>query len=295
MVSPIAGARAVLRSRHSIAAHGLGPQPRAAARARVRAVAAGSALLHALTAAAITGGPVEPGAPLAPHAARAAVATRADAQPPPPTAATATTAPVATGTPIPAPDITGTWSITRSWLRACPACSRPVVRTTTWRIDVAGSDVAVQRGPRGTIRPDGAGGGLLDLDGLESEGDLVLRLAYATLRVEPDGRSFEGAFGGSERGPNPCGDEPQVVTCFASAGWLRAVRLGGPPTPSPTATGSAPGPPTPPAASSPTPTTAPTLSPPTAAPSPTASASAAAPTPTTTWPWRRFAPSAARP
>lgn len=254
--------------------------------------AAGTALLLALAAVAGTGGRLQS---VPSRAARAAVGARAGAQPPAPTAPTT---PGATATTLPAPDIAGTWSITRSWLRACPSCSRPVVRTTTWRIEVEGGDVAVQRGPRGTLRPDGAGGGYLDLAGLETEGDLVLRLAYATLRVAPDGRSFDGAFGGSERGPNPCGDDPPFVTCFASAGWLSAVRLSGGTTPTTTATGSPPPaspPPStpPPSTATPAPTATPSPPPPTA-PSVTATAP---PTPaaTPTWPWRRFAPSAARP
>jgi hypothetical protein len=118
----------------------------------------------------------------------------------------------------------------------------PVVRTTTWDIAVFSDSVRVAGGPRGTLRGDGAGGGLVDLEGLESAAGSTMRFHYATLRVDPDGLRMEGGFAGSERLANPCGSTPPTVTCFVDAGWLRATRLDVTPVP----TGpSPPGPPTP--------------------------------------------------
>jgi hypothetical protein len=118
-----------------------------------------------------------------------------------------------------------------------------VIRTVPWVITQAGADVRVDRGPRGSVL--GSGPAYLTLEGIESEGFSVLRLWYATLFVSADGNFFEGAFNGSERSGNPCGDDPPEVTCFVSAGWIRGLRVDpiatapappGPPTPMPTAT-----------------------------------------------------------
>jgi len=151
----------------------------------------------------------------------------------------------ATVTPVAGPaavSIEGRWSVTRSWYRRCPACGMPVVRTTTWDITVLSDSVRVAGGPRGTVRGDGAGGGLVDLEGLESAAGSTMRFHYATLRVGPDGLRMEGGFAGSERLANPCGSIPPTVTCFVDAGWLRATRLDVTPVP----TGPPPpGPPTP--------------------------------------------------
>jgi hypothetical protein len=209
----------------------------------------------------------------------------------------------------PPPVIAGRWSITRTWYRQCPGCSRVVTLTTPWTITQSGGEVRVDRGPRGVIFDDGAGGGYLNLEGFESSGPLTLRFWYSTLRVSPGGNSFEGAFNGSEVLQNPCGDRPPSVTCFASTGWLRAQRIDPIPTvPTP------PGPPTPVASATSvptetettTPTPAPTTATPTApstsrptetgtaAPSPSATLSPSpTPTPSATpppVPARRFMP-----
>jgi len=182
------------------------------------------------------------------------------AQPPLPPTPTA-------GPTLPPPDIGGRWSITRAWHRRCPACARTVVLTTPWLIQQSGAEVRVDRGPRGAIVSDGAGGGYLALEGIEQSGPSTLRLWYATLRVSPGGSVFEGAFDGSEQTLNPCGSNPPIVTCFASAGWIRAQRVE-PATPTPT-------PPVPPAATATavSPTTAATAT----AVSPTTAATATAP------------------
>gem|GEM_PF-6283179 len=178
---------------------------------------------------------------------------------------TVTPAPSATGSPsatLPPPYIAGTWSITRSWWRSCPGCASSVVRTTRWVIEQRGATVTVDRGPSGTIQAYGSGG-LLALQGLESSGEGVLRFHYSTLKVSQDSSSFEGSFGGSERIQNPCGANPPIVTCFASAGYLQATRISQP-TPPGTSTAS-PAPPT----TSPGP---PTTAPPTATAWPSATA-----------------------
>lgn len=215
---------------------------------------------------------------------------RVAAQPPPPT-------PVATAgaTIAPPPDISGAWSVTRSWFRSCPRCGGAIIRTTTWTIRMEpGGGVRVDRGPVGGVVGDGVGGGWLTLEGLESQADSVYRFLYGSLRVHPGGDAFEGGFGGSERVTNPCGSSPPIVTCFASAGYLTAVRVatltpipGSGPTPGPISGSITPGP-------SPTPGT-PVLPPPpgstttaTSAATPAASASAtsalpsASPSPTHT-------------
>lgn len=194
--------------------------------------------------------------------------TRAGAQPP---------APSPSPPPPPPPDISGDWSITRTWYRRCPACGGTIVRTTPWVITQSGSDVRIDRGPRGSIVGTAAGGGYLALEGLEQQAEGSLRFWYGTLFVDPSGNTFEGGLNGSERIANPCGAVPPIVTCFASGGYLRAQRVRpiatvptppGPPTPAPpTAT---PAPPTR------TATTAPTL---TAAPSPTPTAAVPTPVP----------------
>jgi hypothetical protein len=174
-------------------------------------------------------------------------------------------------------DIHGDWSITRSYYRSCPRCGFPVVRTVPWVITQTGADVRVDRGPRGTVT--GAGPAYLSLEGTESDGFGVQRFWYATLFVSVDGNSFEGTFNGSERGANPCGDEPPAVTCFVSAGWVRGTRIRPfatpPPLPPP------PGPPTAPA-----PATA------TVAPPVVATASPTAPPPGTPSPTATNAPTA---
>jgi hypothetical protein len=157
----------------------------------------------------------------------------AGAQPP----ATDTPSPTAI---LPPPDISGDWSITRSWYRSCPGCGFVVTRTTSWRISQFGINVTVDKGLRGLIVGAVGGGGLLSLEGVESSGPDVYRFQYATLRVAPDGSSFEGGFNGSESTSNPCGEDPPVVSCFATNGYLTARRIGlGLPTASP------PGPPVP--------------------------------------------------
>ncbi len=145
----------------------------------------------------------------------------AAAQPLPPTPMSTPGATIA-----PAPDISGVWSVTRSWFRSCPRCGETTVRTTTWTIRMdSGGGVRVDRGPVGGVIGDGAGGGWLSLEGLESQADSVYRFFYGSLRVHPGGDSFEGAFSGSERTTNPCGSSPPIVTCFASAGYLTAIRV----------------------------------------------------------------------
>jgi len=171
---------------------------------------------------------------------------RVAAQPPLPTPAPG--APTPAGPP---PDLGGEWSITRTWYRGCPGCGWPMVRTTRWVILQRGAEVRVDRGPRGIVTGDAVGGGTLALAGPETGGFDVQRFWYGTLFVRPGGNTFEGGFGGSESIANPCGDRPPQVTCFVSAGWLRAVRV------SPVATMPAPpGPPT--AAPAPTITPSPT-------------------------------------
>jgi hypothetical protein len=202
--------------------------------------------------------------------------------------------PTATASPsVPPPDISGVWSITRTWLRGCPGCGRGVIRATPWRITQSTGAVRVDRGPRGTVVGDGVGGGWLTLDGPETDGADVYRFWYSTLRVSPDGNHFEGAFDGSESINNPCGDDPPLVTCFASAGWLTAQRVS-PVATVPTPPGP-PGLPTPPPGlptpgptetSVPTPTVpTPTRMPATATPSPLPS-----PSPTAHPLWRAFLP-----
>ena len=141
----------------------------------------------------------------------------------PPTATP--TAALSTPTPAPPPDVHGRWAITRTWFRRCPACAFPVTLTTPWVISQTGIDVRVDRGPRGGIVGDGAGGGYLELEGVESSGPLTLRFWYATLRVSADGNTFDGEFNGSESLINPCGSSPPQVTCFASLGYIRGQRI----------------------------------------------------------------------
>jgi hypothetical protein len=141
--------------------------------------------------------------------------------------------------PGPPLQIGGEWSITRSYWRSCPHCGTVIVRTVPWVITQSGADVQVNRGLRGTVT--GSGPALLSLEGTETGGFDAQRFWYATLRVAADGRSFEGAFNGSERISNPCGSEPPEVTCLVSAGWVRGVLVEAasvPPTdtPVPTAT-----------------------------------------------------------
>lgn len=187
----------------------------------------------------------------------------------------------------PPPDLAGRWSITRTWYRSCPRCGTTIIRTTPWVITQTLGTVRVNRGPRGSVIGDANGGGLLALEGAETEGISVLRFWYGTLRVSADGNYFEGAFNGSEQLQNPCGSNPPEVTCFANAGWLRAQRI------DPIATvPRPPGPPTavasavPPSASATatpiaTPTgtsTAPPLSTPTGTPLPTVAQPSPSPT-----------------
>jgi hypothetical protein len=161
---------------------------------------------------------------------------------------------------LPPPLVAGAWSITRTWARSCPGCSFSISRTTTWQISQFGIDVRVDKGPRGTIvgAPDGTG--LMNLEGVESSGPDVYRFLYSTLRVTADGNHFEGGFNGTESIGNPCGEEPPLVTCFASGGYLRAVRLGIL-TPMPTP----PGPPLPTGLPSPFPLPSGTVTPPASA------------------------------
>ena len=209
---------------------------------------------------------------------------------PAPTSAPTTPAPP-TAVPPPPPDISGEWSITRSWWRSCPGCGMPIVRTTSWIITQRGSEVSVDRGPQGSVSATPGGGGLLHLEGLEQSGEGVLRFWYGTLRVGPGGNTFDGGFNGSERISNPCGSTPPIVTCFASSGYLDARRI------NPIATV-----PTPPGPRTAVPT-APSLAPSPSAPStnaPSASATVSptavpAPSGTPAPPiYRRFIPSAGR-
>jgi hypothetical protein len=171
--------------------------------------------------------------------ALAAPAPEASAQPPPP---------VPTATPPPGPpiDLSGRWSVTRTYFRSCPRCGGAVIRTAPWRITQVAGDVRVDRGPRGAVV--GSGPAYLTLEGTETEGFSVQRFWYATLHVAVDGSRFEGAFNGSERMGNPCGGSPPEVTCLVSAGWITGVKLDpvatmpvppGPPTAAPTATATA--------------------------------------------------------
>lgn len=149
--------------------------------------------------------------------------------------------PTETATAYPVPDLAGQWSVTRSWYRRCPGCSASIVRTTDWVVTQTGADVRVDVGLSGGLVGTSTGGAYLSLEGLESAPEGPMRFAYATLFVQPDGSAFEGEFGGSERLANPCGPEPPLVTCFASAGYLRAQRVSAPGTPPlPTPGGTAP-------------------------------------------------------
>lgn len=193
-------------------------------------------------------------------------------------------APTATPTMVPVPppaaipDLSGEWSVTRSWYRGCPGCSMPVTLSSTWVISQTGTALRMEQGPAGALVPDGVGGYRLQLEGLEQSGPLTLRFFYAGLRISADDRTLEGGFSGSERLQNPCGDRPVLVTCFANAGWLRATRLGGggsqatvvapPATAAPSSTPTTPPTSTPTEAPSATPTGSPTA---TVSPSVTAS------------------------
>jgi len=130
----------------------------------------------------------------------------------------------ASATALPVPDLAGEWSVSRTWFRQCPACGGSIARTTAWTVAQQGSSVRVDKGPRGALLGTADGGAWLTLEGLESGADGVLRFHYGTLRVAPGGSSFEGSFAGSERIANPCAQEPPVVTCFVSGGWLEARR-----------------------------------------------------------------------
>jgi hypothetical protein len=179
---------------------------------------------------------------------------------------------VPAGPPI---DIHGEWAITRTYVRRCPRCAAPVIRTVPWEITQTGADVRVDRGLRGTVT--GAGPAFLHLEGTESEGFGLQRFWYATLHVSADGNWFEGPFSGSEQMQNPCGDSPPSVTCLVSAGWIRGQRV------APLAT--VPPPPGPPILPPPAPTETATPIPPTetSTPAPLAQPSAQPLVPTA-WP-----------
>jgi len=214
-----------------------------------------------------------------------------------PTATTsATTTPVLTpsaspvATTLPPPDLTGEWSITRSWWRWCPGCGGgAVVRTTPWVLTQVGATVRIDRGPRGSLTSVAGGGAYLTLEGLENDPSGLFRFWYGTLFVSPDGLTFEGAFNGSERIANPCAPEPPILSCSASAGYLRAYRVAGRITPSATSPPASPA--TPPLGETSTPpetpsaTAAPTRTPPPPVPSatPTATASATPRPPAPAW------------
>ncbi len=120
----------------------------------------------------------------------------------------------------PVPHISGTWSVTRSWFRRCPRCSEPVIQGTTWEIFQDGPALRIDRGLRGTIE-----GNLITLEGIESDGFHRFDFIYGRLVLSPDGLFITGSFAGTERVQNTCGYQPPMVTCFASAGYLYAVRL----------------------------------------------------------------------
>lgn len=161
------------------------------------------------------------------------------APPPPPTAPAA-------------PDIGGTWDVTRSWFRRCPSCSEPVIRGTTWEIVQSGHELRVDKGLRGTI--DGYD---IHLQGIESDGFSRFDFYYSRLYLSPDGLRITGEFVGSETLQNPCAPSPPIVTCFAHGGYLYAIRRSPaptfppPPTPGPSVTE------TPPSTRTPTPSVTP--------------------------------------
>lgn len=136
-----------------------------------------------------------------------------------------------TPTPPPPPsppallNVSGTWSVTRTWFRQCPACSFPVIRTTTWVIFQDGNHLRVDRGLRGTIQ-----GYQIELHGTETDGHDKYYLAYHSLYVGPDGQTITGGFAGNETIQNPCDASPPRVTCFVHTGYLYAVRISPVPT-----------------------------------------------------------------
>src|SRR5262245_52752255 len=96
-------------------------------------------------------------------------------RPPRPALASHVAAPAAstaTATPLPLAglDLSGRWSITRSWWRRCSRCGGgSVIRTTPWSIVETGDQIRVDRGPRGQLFIDANGLLRLNLSGLESE------------------------------------------------------------------------------------------------------------------------------
>ncbi|MFQ5593601.1 MAG: hypothetical protein ACE5HA_05585 [Anaerolineae bacterium] len=191
------------------------------------------------------------------------------------TQATVTPSPSVTALPSPpppptapaAPDVSGTWDVTRSWFRRCSRCGEPVIRGTTWQITQNGHELRVDRGLRGSIE-----GYNIQLEGLETDGFDRFDFYYSRLYLSPDGLRITGEFVGSETVQNPCAPSPPIVTCFASAGYLHAIRR------SPHATLPPPPPPGPPVTETTTPTETPTpiSSTPTGTPSPTQPAHGAA-------------------
>ncbi len=177
---------------------------------------------------------------------------------------TATDTPAPSPPPPPtvpaAPDISGTWDVTRSWFRRCPSCMEPVIRGTRWEITQQGHEFAVDRGLRGAIE-----GYDIHLEGIETNGFDRFEFYYSRLRLSPDGLVITGQFVGTETMQNPCALFPPLVTCFASAGDFYAIRRSPVPTTLPPAT------PSPTATETPTATQAVTA---TVPPSPTASATA---------------------
>ena len=139
--------------------------------------------------------------------------------PPPPS-------PLITATAPGAPNVSGTWSITRYWFRSCPACSSAVIRTTTWKIVQEGNLLRVDRGLRGAIE-----GNRISLTGIETDGQERYDFVYGSLYLSPDGRSFSGPFFGSETLQNPCDVNPPIVSCLVHDGYLYAVRVSPLPTP----------------------------------------------------------------
>ena len=126
------------------------------------------------------------------------------------------------------PDIRGTWSINRYWFRRCPRCSEPVSQGTTWVVTQNGPNLRIDRGLRGTID-----GYQIQLEGIESNGFNRYDFYYSRLYLTPDGLRITGNFVGSERIQNSCSYNPPLVTCFANAGYIHAIRRSPMPTPFP--------------------------------------------------------------
>jgi hypothetical protein len=186
----------------------------------------------------------------------------------PPPLTTPILSPTFTPSLLPAPpDISGRWSVVRTWWDQCPGCSFPVQRTTQWEITQSGDTFQVDRGLRGTID-----GYRLTLSGIESDGFKRRDFYYDHLILSPDLMTIHGSFSGSETIHNLCDTWPPQVTCFALAGVIHMIRQSPPPTATPTATATSTATATPTATgtNTPTPSATPTATP-TSTSTPTAS------------------------